>query len=210
MKIKVFRTHTIIRSNPRPCNNYSAYRHILQEDFHHRCAYCNLRDTSITTPFEIDHFVPKKECKKANRSDLISDYRNLVYACKKCNNAKRAQFVGDLSDDVPTNELFYDPVDTDYNAIFYRSDRGTIEATTDKGKDQINRLKLFRPIHSLAWVCEETSDLIERLRAEFESELDEHRKRLLIDAYNKATSQYYEFNTIFTAAYNDNDFQGLE
>lgn len=31
----------------------------LSEDFKHRCAYCNLLDTQITTPYEADHFIPE-------------------------------------------------------------------------------------------------------------------------------------------------------
>ena len=153
MKIDEFKSHTITRSSPKPKNKYSYYKNDLRQDFCGRCAYCNLSDDSITTPFEIDHFITKTAFKDI-RPELLTDYNNLIYSCKKCNNAKRGQFSGDLSVSHPTNELFYDPVLVDYNNIFYRNELGAIASDDAKGKHMIEILKLYRPIHILGWLCE--------------------------------------------------------
>ena len=77
MKIKNFKTHTIIRSKPPHFEDYSKYRPFLERDFSKRCAYCNLSSEKITTSFEIDHFIPKKEFKTA-KPELETDYNNLI------------------------------------------------------------------------------------------------------------------------------------
>ena len=78
MKIKDFKTHSIIRSTPPHKNDYADYKPYLKKDFCGRCAYCNLLDTAITTPFEVDHFIPRKTFKDC-RDDLDNDYTNLIY-----------------------------------------------------------------------------------------------------------------------------------
>lgn len=205
MKIKDFKTHTITRSSPPPQSHYSDYKPFLKKDFCGRCAYCNLQDTSITTPFEVDHFIPR-DAFKHDRMDLDTDYRNLIYSCKKCNNAKRKQFKGDIHSAHPTNELFYDPALIDYNDIFYRNHLGAIASDDDKGKNTITRLKLYRPIHILAWLCEEMYETAERLEQSIRIEIDGERKKTLQSAYNKINAQYRKFSHLFIAAYNDTSF----
>ena len=138
--------------------------------------------------------------------DLDTDYTNLVYSCKKCNNAKRHQFSGDIYSANPTNELFYDPTMVDYNDIFYRNNFGAIDSDDDKGKKSIIRLKLYRPIHILAWICEELNDTAEKLDAAIKAESNTERKRTLEAALNKINNQYRKMSRLFTAAYNDNSF----
>lgn len=162
-------------------------------------------DETVTTPFEIDHFIPKAVFRE-KRIDLETEYTNLVYSCKKCNNAKRQQFSGNIDARNPTNELFYDPVLTDYNTIFYRNEIGAIDSNDDKGKKSITLLKLYRPIHILAWICEELNDTAERLEAAVNAELDGPRKQTLERALNKINNQYRKLSRLFTAAYNDNTF----
>ena len=205
MKIRDFKTHTITRSSPPYSNKYSAYKPYLKVDFCGRCAYCNLLDDSITTPFEVDHFIPHNTFKHG-RMDLDTDYTNLVYACKKCNIAKRHQFRGDINSPNPTNELFYDPVQTDYNTIFFRNELGAIDSDDDKGKDTIIKLKLYRPIHNLAWICEEMYNAAERLESLIKLEPEGKRKDTLNAALNKINSQYRKLNRLFTTAYNDSSF----
>lgn len=205
MKVKDFKTHTITRSKPPHKNEYSAYKPFLKKDFCGRCGYCNLSDKTITTPFEVDHFVPKAEFKNI-RMELDTDYRNLIYSCKKCNIAKSNQFSGDIHSEYPTNDLFYDPTQVDYNSIFYRNEFGAIASDDEKGKKSITKLKLYRPIHILAWLCEELAETAEKLEAALKTEHDEDRKRKFEEAFNKINNQYRKFNRLFIAAYNDNSF----
>ena len=205
MKLKDFKKHTIIRSTPPRQAKYADYKPFLKKDFCGRCAYCNLSDEAITTPFEVDHFIPKAIFKE-HRMDLDTDYTNLVYSCKKCNNAKRHQFSGDIHSAHPTNELFYDPVLVDYNNIFYRNDMGAIDSDDGKGKESIVRLKLYRPIHILAWVCEEMNETAEKLETAVKAEQDAERKKPLEKALPTINSQYRKLNRLFIAAYNDNNF----
>lgn len=205
MKIRDFKTHKIIRSTPPHQSKYSDYKPFLKKDFCGRCAYCNLQDTTITTPFEVDHFIPR-DIFEPDRKDLDTDYRNLIYSCKKCNNAKRNQFAGDIHSAKPTNELFYDPVAVDYNDIYFRNDLGAIDSDDEKGRETITRLKLYRPIHILAWLCEEMYETAERLERAIKIERDETRKRTLESALYMINAQYRKFSHLFTAAYNDNGF----
>ncbi|MDE6261135.1 MAG: HNH endonuclease [Oscillospiraceae bacterium] len=205
MKIKDFKTHKITRSTPPYQSDYARYKPFLKIDFCGRCAYCNLKDITITTPFEVDHFIPRASFKDG-RMDLDTDYRNLIYSCKKCNNAKRKQFSGDIHSAHPTNELFYDPVAVDYNDIYYRNHLGAIDSDDEKGKRTITRLKLYRPIHILSWLCEEMYETAERLEKAVKTEEDEIRKQTLESALNMLNAQYRKFNHLFIAAYNDNGF----
>lgn len=138
--------------------------------------------------------------------DLDTDYKNLIYSCKKCNLAKLHQFVGDIHSENPTNELFYDPVLVDYNDIFYRNHLGAIDSDDDKGKASIIKLKLYRPIHILAWLCEEIYETAEKLESAIKIEGDEKRREKFELAYNKLNEQYRKLSHLFVAAYNDNDF----
>lgn len=209
MKIDEFKSHTITRSSPKPKNEYSYYKNDLRQDFCGRCAYCNLSDDSITTPFEIDHFIPKTAFKDI-RPELLTDYNNLIYSCKKCNNAKRGQFSGDLSVSHPTNELFYDPVLVDYNNIFYRNELGAIALDDAKGKHMIEILKLYRPIHILGWLCEKINTTADKLQKAIECENDLNKKDKLERALTNIESQYRKYYRIFIACYNDDSFSILD
>ena len=206
MKIKDFKNHTIKRSNPPHFNDYHKYKSYLMNDFSNRCAYCNLFDKSITTPFEIDHFIPKNAF-KTEKPDLETDYNNLVYACKKCNIAKSSKFEGDLSLKVPTNNLFYDPVLVDYNTIFYRNEFGAIDSNDKKGKKMIVLLKLYRPIHILAWICDEINQTADKLEKAIDTVASEDVKLEYQKVLVLLNSQYRKFSNFLLAAYNDSDFK---
>lgn len=206
MKIKNFKSHTIVRSTPAHRNDYHAYKPYLKKDFCGRCAFCNLSDASITTPFEVEHLIPRAVFKEI-RTDLETDYKNLVYACKKCNGAKSSQFEGDISAADPHNNLFYDPVLVDYNTIFYRNELGAIDSDDDKGKKMIELLKLYRPIHILGWLCEEINNTADKLRCAIDQELNEDRKKKLQTALEKLNEQYRKYNCLFIASYNEEEFQ---
>ena len=206
MKIKDFKAHKIVRSSPSPRNDYKEYREDLKTDFCDRCAYCNLKNSAITTPFEIDHFIPRVAFKD-KRPSLETDYNNLVYACKKCNTSKSGKYMGNVLDDNPTNELFYDPVIVDYNTIFYRNEFGAIESDDAKGKQMIQHLKLYRPIHILGWLCEEINLVADKLQVAIDCETNPEKKKELTDALANVNSQYRKYNNLFIASYNDNSFE---
>lgn len=205
MKLSSFKKHSISRSNPPHKTQYSDYRPFLRRDFCCRCAYCNLKDSSITTPFEVDHFIPRAIF-SPKRIDLETDYNNLVYACKKCNNAKSSKFQGDITLDNPVNEQFYDPVITDYNLVFYRNEFGVIASDDEKGKRQIVDLKLYRPIHALGWLCEELSETASRLEYIISTEQNVERREKYKAAYDKINEKYRKLSRLFIASYNDNKF----
>lgn len=205
MKIDDFKTHTITRSSTKLKNNYHDYKDNLRRDFCGRCAYCNLSDSSITTPFEIDHFVPKRIFKNV-RPDLLTAYDNLIYSCKKCNTAKSGQFLGDINADHPTNELFYDPVLVDYNSIFYRNELGAIASDDEKGKQMIKMLKLYRSIHILGWLCEQIDLTADKLQKAIGYENNSNKKDKLQKALSNINNLYRKYNHLFIASYNDNSF----
>lgn len=203
---KTFRDFKIQRTCTKQYKSYHSYKPFLQKDFHSRCAYCNLLDTQVTTPYEIDHFIPK-DIFKDEWPELETTYKNLIYSCKKCNGAKSDQFKGDLSKRVIENELFYDPEETDYNTIFYRDDEGNICSEDKKGRDMINRIKLYRPIHNLAWLCEMTKQTLDKLNAQIEEAgKDSERGKLLIEAKLEFNDYYNECRDIFLANYNNEKF----
>ncbi len=205
MKLENFKSHTIKRSHLPAKKNYRAYFEDLKKDFGGRCAYCNLHFQSITTPFEIDHFIPQKEIKD-RRPELMAEYSNLIFACKKCNIAKGSQFSGDLSLEKPTNELFYDPAAVDYNTIFYRNELGLIDSDDPKGRTMIGSLKLYRPIHILGWLCEKLNFLADRLEKKIDAETNSEVRETYEEALNKINQQYRKFIRLFISSYNDDRF----
>lgn len=205
MKIKDFKSHSITRSSPPHYSLYQNYRPYLEKDFCNRCAYCNLSDKKITTPFEVDHFIPEAAFKETH-PELKTDYNNLVYSCKKCNGTKSGKFKGDLSLPNPTNDLFYDPVLVDYNSIFYRNEFGAIDSDDPKGRSMIKLLKLYRPIHILGWLCEEIDATANKLEIAMNQEQNETRKKEMTEAYNSLNAQYRSFFNLFIASYNDKKF----
>lgn len=148
-----FKKHNILRNCNEKFDDYHKYKPYLRNDFSCRCAYCNLCDESVTTHFEIDHYIPK-DAFESKRPELLTLYDNLVYSCKKCNQAKSSKFKGDVNSNPLNNELFYNPALVDYNTIFYRDESGSIVSDDEKGQNMIKMLKLYRPINNLAWICE--------------------------------------------------------
>ena len=205
-KYKDFKAHEIIRSSPKAYKTVKEYRRYLEGDFHHRCCYCNYSDQRSMIPFEIDHFIPRAEFKGKNEA-LNTKYENLMYSCKKCNNAKGAQFKGDVFSPDCSNEFFYDPTKTDYNTVFYRDKSGCIVSDDVKGRDMICRLKLYRGIHVLAWLCEELEEKKEILREKKEQETNTERKQLLTEAYYRILDYYCHFRDVFNESYKNDDLR---
>lgn len=200
----VFRQKSIVRNCDKAYKDYKSYKPYLKKDLHERCAYCNLRSDQITTYFEIDHFVPRKQFEKAKLNYLETDYKNLVYACRKCNNAKSDSFSGDLTINPYENKEFYDPVKTDYNLIFYRDEIGRIQSEDELGKQMIDVLKLYRPIHSLPWIIEQLEKAIEKINEKRKTSNNDCNK--LDEAYIRLLEWKDDLKTLFIKNYNNNDF----
>lgn len=203
---RTFRDNKITRTCKKEYKDYHSYIKFLREDFKHRCAYCNLLDTQITTPYEADHFIPE-DIFKDNCPELKTTYANLVYSCKKCNGAKSNQYEGDITKKELINELFYDPEKTDYGTVFYRKEDGGIYSDDEKGRDMITRLKLYRPIHNLAWICEITRTTLVKLSKQInEVGRDSMKGKLLCDAKQELQEYYDDCIAVFIANYNNNKF----
>ena len=203
-KYKNFKLHEIIRSSPKEYKDVNGYRKYLEDDFHHRCSYCNYSDRRSMIPFEIDHFIPRAEFKDKNAA-LNTKYENLMYSCRKCNNAKGAQFKGDVFSPDCENEYLYDPTKTDYNTVFYRDENGGIASDDVKGRDMICRLKLYRSIHVLAWLCEELEERKDRLLEIKEQESNAERKQLFEAAYYRILEYYSHLRDVFNESYKNDD-----
>ena len=76
------------RFDPKSVSDYHQYKEDLREDFKCRCGYCNDHDYFRTTDYQIDHFVSRTQMKRIE----LTDYSNLVYSCRSCNNSKRAKW----------------------------------------------------------------------------------------------------------------------
>ena len=107
------------RHGPAGYEDYNSYRDWLRDEFTFRCVYCLHREQwSHGGPaFHIDHFVPVTADPTGKR-----EYSNLLYACARCNEAKRA--VLGLPD--PCQIAFHD--------CLRIMDDGRIEALSNEGK----------------------------------------------------------------------------
>lgn len=201
-----FRDFKIDRSCSEKYDDYKLYKPYLKKDFKNRCAYCNLLDNSITTPFEVEHFVPRDTFKDIwPECDTL--YDNLMYSCKKCNMAKSSQYAGNILDKIVTNDYFYNPVVTDYGKIFYRNDTGGIDSDDAKGKEMIKKLKLYRPIHNMAWICETLKNTLDKLNMQLDKVgRDTEQGKILIRAKEELSDYYNICRDVFIENYNNNKF----
>lgn len=96
---------------------------------------------------------------------------------------------------------------TDYNTIFYRDDVGSICSDDEKGRDMINRIKLYRPIHNLLLICEITKNTLEKINKQIEIEGKESPKGiLLLKAKNELNDYYNDCLDVFLANYNNGKY----
>lgn len=211
MRYAKFKEHTIQRTCTEQFNDYRKYRPFLSADFHERCCYCNMSERILTTPFHVDHFIPEKAF-NGKRDNLKTDYNNLMWACPKCNLSKGSSYEGDLEHDSQiVNRLFYNPVETDYNEIFYRNELGGIDSDDPKGRKMIKLLKLYRPVHNLSWLLERLEKLCGLLENQAAAEKDPARKQLLESAAGKAARECVTIEQLFRAVYMEKkDFRGDE
>jgi hypothetical protein len=177
--MSVFRGHTPKRrSITTVVNKYGDHRSDLRIDFKNRCGYCNDIESYRITWFEIDHFVPKEYLKTITETD----YSNLVYACRSCNNAKRAKWPTKEEKVHHQNDIgFIDPCNDTYNNQFDRLNNGRIVPKTKLGEWIYNSLKFYKPQHEVIWNIELLDTLIDEINLVLEhSQNDNMKERLTL------------------------------
>jgi uncharacterized protein (TIGR02646 family) len=159
------------RSEPKTVTKYSDSKPELCEDFNHRCGYCDDHVYFKTTFYEVDHFVPKGVLVRISETD----YSNLVYSCRSCNNAKRQKWpTGDETKHNDGVKGFIDPCSDEYAKQFSRSNKGDIVPETKLGKWMWNAMRLYNPSHRIIWSLEQLRCRIEEMEA-----LDADNRKIL-------------------------------
>lgn len=201
MRYERFKEHKIQKTEGLEFADIKRYRPFLSKDFAGRCCYCNMHENTITSSFQIDHFIPTRVF-AGKKDDLKTDYRNLMWACPKCNLAKSSKYDGDImGSDRIENRLFYNPVDVDYDTIFFRNEFGAIDTEDAKGWEMIRSLKLYHPVHALAWLVEKLERTYGLLEKEIESTVDSERKKELERARDRIANIYIRKERALKAAY---------
>lgn len=195
--MSVFRNHTPNRRNIAiVVNDYKAHRSDLKIDYQHRCGYCNDIDIWRCVWFEIDHFIPQKYL----ITITDTDYSNLVYSCRSCNNAKRGQWPTlDETISHQNNKGFIDPCSQEYNTQFSRFSNGRIRPETKLGEWMYNALKLYKPQHEIIWNIELLDSMIDEIETLL---LNDDTNTLLS---KKLLDSYREFRK-YVKALSDNSF----
>jgi hypothetical protein len=98
---------------------YEAFRPCLRWDFFFTCPFCLLHEAQVSpdgaagsSQFWIEHLVPQSQ-----RSDLRNTYHNLVYTCRRCNQARRSRARSDT-----TGRRLLDPCADVWSAHFIEAD----------------------------------------------------------------------------------------
>lgn len=181
--MSVFRTKSPKRRNI--TTNVASYRHHkndLKKDYLDRCGYCNSIDTWRNIWFEIDHFVPQMYLKTIAETD----YSNLVYSCRSCNNAKRAKWpTKDENLHHENDEGFIDPCDDEYGVQFKRTSAGRILPRTKIGQWMYEELKLYKPQHEIIWSMAELDELIQEIEIILLDKPNNELKDRLLDCYRE-------------------------
>ncbi len=153
--------HPRRRNITTPVTSHRDHKDNLRIDFNERCGYCDCWDKFKTTYYEIDHFIPEKILTIMSKTD----YRNLVYACRSCNNAKRKKWPTN-DENIPNqnNQGFIDPCNNDYSVQFERTENGEIRPVTELGKWMFVALKLDKPQHAIIWQLERLGNMIVEIR----------------------------------------------
>jgi len=161
-------------------SGYRKHKDDLKKDFLNRCGYCDSIDTWRFVWFEIDHFVPQKYLKTIKETDYI----NLVYACRSCNNAKRAKWpTKDEKIHNKNDEGFIDPCDDKYSDQFQRTDVGRILPKTTIGQWMYDAMKLYKPQHEIIWSIAELDELIQEIEDVLKEKPNNELKDRLLYCY---------------------------
>ena len=197
-----FKKHKITRNCEKKYKDYHCYKKYLKDDFQRRCAYCNTHDEwLLPLPFEIDHFIPRAVFEEAKRTDLDTDYRNLMYSCPICNRLKSNLYKGNIPEKEIVNPFFYNPVDIDYNTIFFRDEKGRICSDDKMGKQMIKRLQFYRPTKQLAWFLDELYGVCQEIRARLKNEVDPEKRLQLEIAQEKLEAALFRRHRYFVHSY---------
>lgn len=71
----------------------------------------------------------------------------------------------------------------------------------------ISKLKLYRPIHNLAWICEITKKTLDKLSVQIdEAGKDSAKGKKLQEAKEELQDYYEDCIAVFLANYNNNKF----
>lgn len=148
---------TICRSTHIPKNkDYTRYRPFLSDDFQNTCGYCGKRRSLSSSDYEIDHFVPQRI-----NSDRVSDYANLVLACKTCNRAKSGDWPTE-DKNIPNdgNVGYVDPATPEYDLHLTRDADGNIHALTKVGEYMCDKFHFDCRLISEMWMLMQLDEKI--------------------------------------------------
>lgn len=206
MRYQNFRNFRITKTCSKTLKPYQAYKPYLKKDFHDRCAYCNTLDFIIAPlPYHIDHYIPKKIF-NSKRPELETNYDNLMYSCPKCNRKKGDLYKGDITVEKIENELFYNPVEVDYNEVFYRDEYGTINSEDEKGRNMINLLELYKPIYNITWLLDEILTTKQKIENKLTQNIKQEVRQKLEDALRQLKDYYFEVESVFKSNYYNKNY----
>lgn len=197
-----FKNHEIKRTCNKVYKNPSSYKKSLRKDFCGHCAYCNLNEEWVAPlSFETEHFIPRDAFEKAGRTDLDTDYQNLMFSCPLCNRLKGDLFEGDIPEYEIINPFFYNPAEVDYNEIFYRDEKGIIHSDDELGKQMIKILQLYRPTKQMAWFLDELQEIHNRIETKISTEKDSQKQEKLKTAKTNLEAALYRRHRFFVHSY---------
>lgn len=166
----------------------------LAEDFSHRCAYCDDRDSLAGgyKSYHVEHFAPKEKF-----PDLKFTYENLLYSCPFCNCSKNDDWVGSTADEnIKGNRGYVSPCDADYQRHLDRNDQtGEIVPQTPLGQYMYDHLNLSLMRHSLIYMVETLQEKRNKLKEHIETEerqgKDVSKKMRLLTTLDNDFFDYY-------------------
>jgi hypothetical protein len=186
-------------------NSWGDHKPDLKIDFNDRCAYCDSYDGLRHTWYEVDHFIPKAFFRQfGNITD--TQYDNLVYSCKFCNNGKLNKWPSQSETVFNDGKVgFVDPCSEEYDSHFYRNADGSIMWTSELGKwmhqtafkfDQRERgIKLLWNLQKLKELIIQIEPIVEQLTAAGQDSTESHSKLL------EYTMAYFKFHNDLIAYY---------
>ena len=120
-------------------NDYEAYRPSLRRDFEYRCAYCLRHEFFFGggEAGEIDHHRPRHLF-----PDLIAEYSNLYWSCRKCNAVKSGKWPS--KEQVERGLRFLDPCAEDHDDHWAVQAEGALEPLSPVGEYTVVHLRLNR------------------------------------------------------------------
>lgn len=111
---------------PRKYRSYKSYKPFLRREFDHTCVYCDVWESEMggKKSFHIDHYRPKE---KPQFKHLITEYSNLLYSCRDCNEFKDDYWPNPL--EWLLGRIYLDPCEYDVDDHIDKSDHEWIGLT---------------------------------------------------------------------------------